>query len=99
MQCFGANFLGDREEALATVVARSASAARDIDVALSRAERVLEFMATRRELQNLDGERCSELVKGLTSMDPLLANVGAVDLGYAPAQLQGRGLVQGSADA
>lgn len=69
----------DREEALAAVVARSASAARDVDVALARAERVLEFMATRRELQNLDGQRCSELVKGLTSMDPLLANVGAVD--------------------
>ena len=75
---------GDRKEALAAVVARSASAARDIDVALSRAERVLEFMATRRELQNLDGERCSELVKGLTSMDPLLANVGAVDLDGNP---------------
>jgi signal transduction histidine kinase/DNA-binding NarL/FixJ family response regulator len=74
----------DREEALATVVARSASAARDIDVALSRAERVLEFMATRRELQSLGGERCSELVKGLTSMDPLLANVGAVDLDGNP---------------
>jgi len=70
----------DREEALAAVAARSASAARDIDVALSRAEQVLEFMATRRELQNFDDERCSALVKGLMSMDPLLANVGAVDI-------------------
>jgi len=74
----------DREEALAAVVARSASAARDIDVALSRAERVLEFMATRRELQNVDGERCGELVKGITSMDPLLANVDAVDIEGRP---------------
>ncbi len=74
----------DREEALAAVVARSASAARDVDVALARAERVLEFMATRRELQNLDTQRCSELVKGLTSMDPLLANVGAVDIDGNP---------------
>ena len=74
----------DREEALAAVIARSAAAARDVDLALSRVERVLEFIATRRELRHLDGERCGELVKGVASMDPLLAGVSVVDVDGRP---------------
>ncbi|HEX3139540.1 MAG TPA: response regulator, partial [Rhizobacter sp.] len=62
----------------------SRDAAKEIDALLSRAERVLAFLATRQELQDLDGTRCNELMKGLTSIDPLLANVGAVDINGTP---------------
>jgi signal transduction histidine kinase/AmiR/NasT family two-component response regulator len=74
----------DKAEAMAAVVTRSQDAAKEIDLVLGRAERMLAFLALRQELKDLDGSRCSELVKGLTSVDPLLANVGAVDLHGAP---------------
>ncbi|HET7796084.1 MAG TPA: cache domain-containing protein, partial [Rhizobacter sp.] len=74
----------DRAEAVAAVAVRSLDAAKEIDALLSRAERMLAFLATRQELKDLDGTRCAELMKGLTSVDPLLANVGAVDINGSP---------------
>ena len=74
----------DKAAAVAAVAARSQEAAKEIDAVLSRAERMLSFLATRQELRELDGTRCSDLIKGLTSVDPLLANVGAVDNGGSP---------------
>ncbi len=74
----------EKAEAVAAVAARSKDAAKEIDAVFSRAERVLGFLATRQELQDLDGTRCSELIKGLTSVDSLLANVGAVDINGSP---------------
>lgn len=73
-----------KAEAVAAVLARSEKAAQDLDAVFSRAERVLKFLTTRQELQELDGSRCSELIKGLTSIDPMLANVGAVNMEGAP---------------
>ncbi|MGY4827648.1 ATP-binding protein [Sphaerotilaceae bacterium SBD11-9] len=74
----------EKAEAVAAVAARSHDAAKEIDALLSRAERMLAFLATRQELKDLDGTRCAELMKGLTSVDPLLANVGAVDINGSP---------------
>jgi signal transduction histidine kinase len=73
-----------KAEAIAGVVARSQNAARELDAVLERAERVLRFLAARPELRELDGTRCSELIKGLSSIDTLLANVGAVDMQGSP---------------
>lgn len=76
-----------KADAVAAVLARSEKAAQDLDAVFSRAERVLKFLSTRQELQELDGSGCSELIKGLTSIDPMLANVGAVDMQGAPLRL------------
>ena len=76
--------LRDRSTAVNAVVTRSRNAASEIDAVLDRAERVLEFLASREELQKMDGPRCAELVQGLTKVDPALVNVGAVDLNGTP---------------
>ncbi len=74
----------DRVEVIAAVAAKARGAAVEVDAILSRAQRVLGLLASRRELRELDGTRCSELVKGLTAIDPQIANVGAVDLEGRP---------------
>jgi signal transduction histidine kinase/DNA-binding response OmpR family regulator len=73
--------------ALAAVQARSQRVANEVDAALMRVRRMTSFLAARPELRSLAGPACSELVKGLTSVDPLLANVGVVDLQGQPVCL------------
>jgi len=80
----GAQRRADDRGAAAAVRARVERAALEADAALDRTQRVLAFLASRPELQTLDGERCAALIKGLTSVEPLLANVGAVDLEGRP---------------
>ena len=74
----------DDAAAFASVRARAELVAREADAVIVRAQRILDFLASRPELQTLNGERCASLLKGLTSVDPLLANVGAVDLDGKP---------------
>jgi signal transduction histidine kinase/DNA-binding response OmpR family regulator len=74
----------DRAQAVAAVAARSQDAAKEVDAALSRVERMLAFLSGRRELVDLDATRCTELMKGISSVDPILANVGLVDMEGRP---------------
>src|SRR5262249_29549470 len=70
----------DLQEATALLQARVDRTARESDAVFARMERLLDFLQARPELQASDPAGCAALVKGLTSVDPLLANVGAVDL-------------------
>ena len=77
-------FLRDKLTAINAVGIRSRDAASEIDAVFNRAERVLDFLASREELQKMDGPKCAELVQGLTKVDPALVNVGAVDINGTP---------------
>lgn len=74
----------DKQTAIDAVVVRSHNAAAEIDAVFNRADRVLDFLAARDELQSLNGAKCAELVQGLTKVDPALVNVGAVDMNGTP---------------
>jgi signal transduction histidine kinase/CheY-like chemotaxis protein/HPt (histidine-containing phosphotransfer) domain-containing protein len=71
-------------DATVALQARVDRTARESDAVFARMERLLDFLQARPELQTSDPARCAALLKGLTSVDPLLANVGAVDLQGRP---------------
>jgi signal transduction histidine kinase/FixJ family two-component response regulator len=75
-----------REEAaaVAQVAERSERAAREIDAVLDRTGRLLAFLSDRDELRAQDGARCATLIAGLTHVDPMLVNIGVVDLEGRP---------------
>ncbi len=70
----------DVDAAVSLLKIRIDTAAAEADAAISRVEGMVKFLASRKELQTLDRRRCSELIKGLVSVDPLVANIGAVDI-------------------
>ena len=70
----------DEAAVVAQLQARVERSSVGFEAAIARIENLVQFVATRPELQQLDRERCGALVRGLAQIDPLLANVGAVDL-------------------
>ncbi|AKJ27104.1 response regulator [Caldimonas brevitalea] len=72
--------LRDEADARAGVLKRSEEAARKVDESLTRAKLLLQFLAARDELKRVDGPRCTSLLSGITRIDPVIANVGAMDL-------------------
>jgi signal transduction histidine kinase/CheY-like chemotaxis protein/HPt (histidine-containing phosphotransfer) domain-containing protein len=64
--------------------ARVDQAARLTDNALARMQQLLDFLGSRPELQNGDSKACLAFLRGLTTIDPLLANVAVVDLEGSP---------------
>jgi signal transduction histidine kinase/CheY-like chemotaxis protein/HPt (histidine-containing phosphotransfer) domain-containing protein len=70
----------DEAAVVSAIRTRADNAARALDAAFGRVDRIVSFLASRKELQTADAEHCGQLIKGLTSVDPVLANIGAVDL-------------------
>lgn len=64
--------------------ARVDQAARLTDNAIGRMQQLLDFLGSRKELQSGDARACLAFLRGLTDLDPLLANVAVVDLQGAP---------------
>jgi signal transduction histidine kinase/CheY-like chemotaxis protein/HPt (histidine-containing phosphotransfer) domain-containing protein len=71
---------GDLESTKARLTARADLAARQTDNALTRIAHVLDFLASRPELQQGNEKACLAFIDGLTDIDPLLANVAVVNL-------------------
>ncbi|WP_284616807.1 ATP-binding protein [Aquabacterium humicola] len=70
----------DEDAAVLTLRTRVARARLSLDTAFTRIDGMLQFLAARPELQALDGPGCGQLIAGIATVDPLLANIGAVDL-------------------
>ena len=70
----------DEAAAVSVLRTRAENAAQALDAAFSRIEGMVNFLGSRVELQTLDRERCGPMISGLAAVDPVLANIGAVDL-------------------
>jgi PAS domain S-box-containing protein len=68
-----------KSDAYLSVQNESEKAARLIDAAFVRAEGLLGFLAGRSEITLPDPGRCSALLEGIPSMDPLFVNVSLFD--------------------
>jgi signal transduction histidine kinase/CheY-like chemotaxis protein len=70
----------DEEGITSMLEARAERAAQAWESGLERVERMIEFLASHRDLKTLDRSRCGLLIRNIARVDPLLANIGAVDL-------------------
>lgn len=64
--------------AQATVRVRAERAAEDVSAAVRRVRQVLDFLASRPEVQRGDAAGCRRIVEGIADVDPVWANVGVV---------------------
>lgn len=69
-----------KADAYLSVQKESEKAARLIDASLARAEGLLTFLAGRSEITTLNPRRCTELLNGIASVDPLFVIVVLFDV-------------------
>jgi signal transduction histidine kinase/CheY-like chemotaxis protein/HPt (histidine-containing phosphotransfer) domain-containing protein len=70
----------DEEGVMATLQSRVGRAEVAWVSSLNRVERMVDFLASHHDLKTLDRARCGLLIQNIAGVDPLLANIGAVDL-------------------
>ncbi len=70
----------DEESVMAMLQSRVERSTIAWDAAVSRVERLVEVLTENRDLKTLNPARCELLIRNLAHIDPILANIGAVDL-------------------